>query len=273
MLGLPSKWPQYETADGYIRIKKEEEYLRLSCPSAFSNFPHNYTIALCEGENDFKVKGNLHKYSDLKCTEEIKHEVRETRKECFHNDTEWIKVGFIVFNNFLPVYDVCLDKKNKMPIYTKHSLDRYLAEVAPESPNWIVGDLPFNFDEIYDCNNQTTSISGDLNKWFHDEDGCCFKKRQLVNPRDVPPGLAQTATYNYINVAPQWSTCGNKVSLFSYYQFISVFYENHCGIDLVMFGHDIYVQHHTPTYPRYWLTLVCRVLESTDIRSDQSAGR
>ncbi|CAG9782573.1 unnamed protein product [Diatraea saccharalis] len=203
--------PQFEISNGFVRIPTEESLL-LYCPSGFSNIPRSEVIATCEGDMNFNIEGRTFKYSELNCQEEVTPLIRRTGSQCSSENTEKVLVGFEIRGEFLEVYEICMDKATNTPVYAKTKIHRSIPDVSSKNDfKWFGDDSSeLNFDDIYDCNRQINDISSRLRKWFHFEDRCCFKSRKLVNPRDLIAGISQKTAYTYLNVVPQWSTCGTE---------------------------------------------------------------
>lgn len=203
----------FKNTNGFLRIPSEKTIF-LHCPSGFQYIPENFEVmATCQGENHFQIGRHIYEFSQLSCREEVPLTVRKTGRRCRNEESELMKIGYTARTKFFESIAVCLDKERNAPIYAKHRLRKSMANVEPKDMTMRYNDdsLPLNLDEIYNCDIQINHISANLGKWFHPEDKCCFKKRQLVNARDLPTGLAQKAAFSYLNVVPQWSTCSSKV--------------------------------------------------------------
>ncbi|XP_053616354.1 hemicentin-1-like [Plodia interpunctella] len=195
------------TAGDYMYIPKGLS-LDLSCPRSFKNIPKSKISATCIEETKFAVDDRVYNFEDFKCFSKRQLEISRRGFRCSHIDSEIVDVGFYIEGKFSPVYEVCVNKRNNMPIFTKVALRRTLSGVAPKNPEWFESThVPFNFQTMYDCRKQNLEISRALNRWFPVDDQCCFGKRQLVSPKDVMPGLSQVATYSNLNLIAQWSSC------------------------------------------------------------------
>ncbi|XP_026751605.2 hemicentin-1-like [Galleria mellonella] len=193
-----------------VRVPKDEVII-LSCPERFNLLPLSEVQATCISETDFNIGGRIYKYSDLKCTTPTQPVIRNTGLHCAGPRTESVKVGYSIRGRFLEVYEVCLSKEKGVPLYTKNFIHWTLADVEPKDAKWINHEsAPYDFDALYDCRNQITTISFTLGEKFHYDDGCCFAKRQLVSSKDLYPGLPQVTAFNHLNVIPLWSTCGSR---------------------------------------------------------------
>ncbi|XP_075981849.1 hemicentin-1-like isoform X2 [Anticarsia gemmatalis] len=206
MLTMSKNWAPFQPKDGYITMKKKE-ILLLHCPSGFNNIPSRNTVnATCEGDDNFEANGQIYALRDIKCNAEVEPTVHHTNRPCSNGNTEYVNVGYNVENQFINVYDVCLDKDNNVPLHTRHELSPAQYGVSQNTSNWFKHSLlPFEFDTMYNCENQITDIN-----LFQSYDGCCFDRRQLVNPKDLQPGVPTTAAFTYLNVVPHWSTCNSK---------------------------------------------------------------
>ncbi|KAJ8728637.1 hypothetical protein PYW07_006333 [Mythimna separata] len=204
-------WPVFDVTDGYMSIR-HQGYFYVNCPSTFSN-PNLPTasnlMVFCERDNIVKIYGKTYKFSDIQCKEEVKAQVSRTGIPCLKGDTETVKIGYKVFTEFIGVYEVCLDKRNNVPLFAKHKLSPDHTDSSNEA-GWASSVLPHDFDVLYDCGNQAYDISSALGRGLSSGDSCCFGKRQLVNSRDLLPGVPTTAAYDYLNVIPHWSTCSTK---------------------------------------------------------------
>ncbi|KAM3966005.1 hemicentin-2-like [Aphomia sociella] len=201
--------PSYNVIDDSMQIPKDEIVI-LSCPERFDLIPTSEIQATCVNGSNFNINGNIYKYTDLKCSTPIKPVVKHTGLRCNPGRTESIKIGYTIRERFLEVYEICLDKDRGVPIFAKNFVHWSTAGIEPKDTIWSDHkSAPYNFDALYDCNYQINGISSVLGKRFHTDDRCCFAKKQLVNSRDVAPGLPQIATYSHLNVVPHWSTCNS----------------------------------------------------------------
>nr|XP_026491833.1 hemicentin-1-like [Vanessa tameamea] len=184
----------------------------LFCPGTYLSYNDEslgtYILATCVDKTWFQMNNKTYDISYMKCAKEIEVTYKNTKISCRKGNTELISIGFSLGSYFLSVYDVCLDKDKYKIHFTKYAVHEGVADVD------LVGAfeknelLPLNFDDIYDCKKQITSISASIGEIFSKSDKCCFGKRQLVNSKDVMPGLVQAATFTYLNVVPIWSSCG-----------------------------------------------------------------
>lgn len=216
MLSSSLNWPIFEQSDKYMVFTKGEQF-NLFCPKKFKSFPRKQITAFCDGGMDILVNGKKYDYSTIQCTDEVHHIVQRTGEKCLESgNTERIMITYkelLGFGIQKQVYEICWDQRNNVPIYAKHMMLHAIADNEYET-EWLDSDqIRMDFNELYNCEIQTNTISRRLGKSFHTTDKCCFSKRQLVNPRDVFPGPPQKATYSYFNVVPQWSTCNTDVSL------------------------------------------------------------
>lgn len=205
-------WPSsFERTGEFVKIPNGEPVL-LSCPNGFQNFPVNDTMVRCNKEKQFLYNGKSYEFQKFQCRTEHKPILRNTGEICRPGTTEKLRIGYEALGRFLEVYSVCFDVENLVPIYAEHSIGRNVAAEELENEEWYTNEFtPFDFESIYNCETQM-AIMGILGTGSSRDDRCCFSKRQLVNSRDVLPGLSQKATFNYLNLVPQWSSCNSKVT-------------------------------------------------------------
>ncbi|CAH0591580.1 unnamed protein product [Chrysodeixis includens] len=210
LLSPSLKRPTFEIIDGYMIIPNKQ-YAILNCPSKFVNFASQPLVrAFCEGDENVKIKGKTYAFPDIKCRREMKPEELRTGITCLPGNTEYVKIGFNIMGRFYEVYKVCLDKDNLVPVFTKQMLPSDQAN-SSEKSRWFSSDLlPFDFYRMYDCRHQAVDIGSTFGRDVTSHSSCCFGKRQLVNPHDLPPGVPATTAYSYLNVIPQWSSCESK---------------------------------------------------------------
>ncbi|KAJ8720967.1 hypothetical protein PYW08_006432 [Mythimna loreyi] len=204
-------WPVFDVKDGYMIIS-HQDYFYFNCPSQFSNPNLPLTsnlMAFCEQDNIIKIYGKKYKFADIQCKEEVKPQVSRTGIPCLPGNTETVKIGYRIFTEFLGVYDVCLDKENNVPLFTKHRISPDHTDRSTEA-EWGNSVLPQDFDMLYDCPRQVYDVSSALGRGLSTRDSCCFSKRQLVSSHDLLPGVPTSAAYDYLNIVPHWSTCNSK---------------------------------------------------------------
>lgn len=205
-------WPSsFNVIGEHVRIPNGESVL-LSCPSGFQNFPVNDAMVRCTQKKLFSYDGKSHEFKKFQCRREQRPTTRSTGKSCLSTNTEKLRIGYELLGEFLEVYSVCFDLDDYVPIYAEHNINRNVAADELSREVWYENEFtPYDFESIYNCEMQM-AIMRILGTEASRDDRCCFSKRQLVNSRDVLPGLSQMATYNHINLVPQWSSCNSKVT-------------------------------------------------------------
>ncbi|CAK1589084.1 unnamed protein product [Parnassius mnemosyne] len=201
----------FNIKDGHlaIPINKSAQFV---CAGGFNKFPGTEVKATCLEGKSFKINEDIAEFSKIKCVDRLQPVTLKTGKICGYNDTEIIKVGINIKGEFSEIYRICFHKLLKVPLYAQHRLMVYAAGVkSVPTERWLHSDIiNYDINEMYDCEQQKNVISTLLNRPFHSEDNCCFAARQLVNERDVTPGLPQISTHSYLNVFPLWNTCNMK---------------------------------------------------------------
>lgn len=212
MLSPSLTWPTFEITEGYMVIPHESYYF-LNCPHGFTNYSSTTNfMAYCEGETKMKINGVIYDFSEIQCQDEVKPDSVNTGIHCHIGNTEYIKVGYRIYNQLVKVYEVCFDKDKNITLFAKHKLSPDHTDANTE-PKWISSHLlPQDFDTIYDCKTQVDDMTSILGRDFLKHDSCCFARRQLVSSHDLRPGIPTTVSHSYLNVIPHWSTCNAKVS-------------------------------------------------------------
>lgn len=213
MLSSKLEWPLFDKSDDFMIFEKGEHFI-LYCPTRFKMFPKQYVTAFCDGGMNILINGKKHDYADIQCTEEIKHTVVSKGEKCVPGNTEKLSIGYEILNVNAEVYEICFNKTSQSPIYAKQIMQNSLDSSKDKyKMTWTDSDqFKINFEEVYDCKKQRSTISAHLGRFFHNVDECCFDKRQLVSSKDVFPGAPQEATFSYYNAVPHWGTCNKDVS-------------------------------------------------------------
>ncbi|XP_073954414.1 salivary endonuclease-like [Choristoneura fumiferana] len=197
--------PKFEVVDGHVNIPRDE-YIVFYCPAGFTILRKREIMVTCVNNKIFDYEGTKLSYSDFKCNHKVDTIPFNTKHRCNHGNSELIDIGFNARKKFVPVYQLCWD--GIKTVYSKLNIQPTLANILP---NYGFNNGPHSYlNTIFNCNNQNNKITEILGLEFHTRDSCCFEKRQLVSPKDVAPGLSQTATYISLNVVPHWSTCNSQ---------------------------------------------------------------
>ncbi|KAI8440941.1 hypothetical protein MSG28_009238 [Choristoneura fumiferana] len=197
--------PKFEVVDGHVNIPRDE-YIVFYCHTRFTILRKREIMVTCVNNKIFDYEGTKLSYSDFKCNHKVDTIPFNTNHRCNHGNSELINIGFNARKKFVPVYQLCWD--GIKTVYSKLNIQPTLANILP---NYGFNNGPHsNLNAIFNCNNQNNKITEILGLEFHTSDSCCFEKRQLVSPKDVAPGLSQTATYISLNVVPHWSTCNSQ---------------------------------------------------------------
>ncbi|CAH2235860.1 jg9865 [Pararge aegeria aegeria] len=211
------QWPIFPTSNGTLRMQKLRKF-SLLCPESniiYNGRKHDSNIlkTSCVDDSMFELEGRAVPASKISCTKPIKPLAKALHSsKCLGHNTVRLYIGFDFEGSFLTVFNVCFDNVTKTPLYVEYGMHKAIANTIPNHVNGYTKGryLRLGFDYIYECRNQMGAISSFTGKTLKSDKKCCFGRRQLVNPRDVLPGISQVATYHYMNVVPQWSTCGTE---------------------------------------------------------------
>lgn len=199
--------------DGHV-ITPNNRKATFFCPGGFNKFEDEEIEATCIEKKIYRVKGEDVDYDKLHCEKEWQLVTLSTSEKCASGDAKIFKIGMYVKGTFHEVYRICFQAALKISLYGQHTMGGCFAGVArKQEKNWSDSDLiDYNIKEIYECGQQKNVLDTISGTSFRD-DRCCYALRQLVNERDVAPGLAQISTHSYTNVAPHWNTCSMTVSM------------------------------------------------------------
>lgn len=206
------RWPSsFEKMGEYVRIPTGEPVL-LSCDIGFEYFNETDAMVRCTQQKQFLYGGKSHEFDKFQCRTEQSLNIRSTGESCLFSNSEKLEIGYEALGQFLPVYHVCFDFDNYVPLYAEHSINRNIADAELKREEWHeIELLPYDFETIFKCESQVVALTKTLGTDVSWDSKCCFSKRQMVNSRDVLPGLSQIATFHHINLVPQWSSCNSKV--------------------------------------------------------------
>ncbi|KAF9796155.1 hypothetical protein SFRURICE_010164, partial [Spodoptera frugiperda] len=212
-----SGWPDFrvEGVEKNYVILPHKYAFYIRCPSPGFINPelsrYFHTMAYCERDSIVKIAGKPYNFADLQCKKEVEPIFKYTKTKCYGYNTEIVHVGFMLQEHyFMKIYEVCFDKVNDVPLFTRHILSPQHTNVPSTSQWYSSSDTSAKeFEELYNCRRQLYDVGIALGRGLRSM-SCCFGRRQLVNPRDLPPGVPVTATFEYKNVVPHWSSCNSK---------------------------------------------------------------
>lgn len=198
--------PRFEIIDNKVNIPKNESIL-LHCHNSYidyhgRNLSESITVQ-CDKDSVFVTETQALDYKYIKCHDPVKPTHKNIGVSCSSAPSTLYMFGYVVGSRFQSIYDVCFHLHRKTPIHIKFTLHKSMANVIP-SMDYDKDDIMlFDFKSLYDCNKQKWDLIN-LTSIDISRKGGCFVKRQMVNPREVFPGI-QGVTFSYLNVAPQWS--------------------------------------------------------------------
>ncbi|XP_072945604.1 hemicentin-2-like isoform X2 [Epargyreus clarus] len=182
------KLNQFENSDG-IMIVPESVTVTFQCPRTVLKIK-------CFNKEFVGLDGTHRKYQDLKCDKEFRPRTKRVDhgEACSSDPTSaLINVGYDTIGSFTIMYGVCYSKSKEKQVFTMYNLNRYASNIEIDSTKSFRKDYTrYNYNDM-----------------FNSDRVCRFTGRQLVNDRDLPPGLQKASHFN-INVVPQWNLCGNS---------------------------------------------------------------
>lgn len=213
-----------QSSKGSVEIPRDE-IIRLACTSenqknSFKSpdlINKNFVYAKCKDGRNFEVNKKSYKFEDLLCSSPVQYSEKSTGQQCLGANTELIKVGFHVENDFVTVYTVCFDKTEKNTLYTDVTIPKGIdkSTVSVNDQAWLFTQNLYgsvNINSAYESSNQASTFKKILNKdYFDNQNRCYLEKGKLVTNSDLAFGPQQATTTDYLNIVPQWSTCNRVI--------------------------------------------------------------
>lgn len=220
-----AKWISLENSPNEGLAFNKDEIVRLACPSksndnknSFAKFkPQEVLVAKCKSGTNFEVNQKSYPFEDLQCEKPVQPSELKTGKECLGQDTELIKIGYNVNSDFVTEYEVCYNKKQKLPVYTEVTIPETIKRIQgePKEYTWVSNaeEPASNLDKIYSCASQAETFKRILNKNFFENSRCCLEKGRMVSSKHMLFVPEKISTAHYLNTVPQWSTCNTVIKI------------------------------------------------------------
>lgn len=212
--------------EGEIIFKPGEEII-LHCPGTTIRadgvtINSGILTISCDSHKTFKIhpEGNILPFKLIECTTPAKHIVRRTEEKCNTNN-DLLEIGFPLNDGrFITQISVCFDSEQKRTFYTKFqmtsSIEGFQTHVARQMFN--EGGSFFNLgvpvEQCYYIPKQRHTINRQLNLaensiQYIDKGTTIFTRGHLAAKGDFVFGPQQTATFYWVNAAPQWARLNN----------------------------------------------------------------
>lgn len=205
--------------DGNVDLR-HGDVITISCePSGFINHPSairqlETADIICDGEiyfkNDDWLNGTAAFYL-FKCVDPPNYSSRRTDRSCYGNN-DIIEVGYMVQNNFYPLYESCFDERSLNAIYSKYTQKPYnaLYQTRVERPYFIddnnyYGTIPVNnlFSPPSQKHAVAQLVGSAVEHYFTNDQH--LSRGHLAAKTDFVFAFGERATFHYVNCAPQWT--------------------------------------------------------------------
>lgn len=207
--GTPT-FRQPRISDGTIHLNTTDQ-IELFCSNEKTD------IAVCINDTQFEINTVIRQISSYTCDQLPQSIVRRTGRQCY-NDNSLLEVGFLVGNDsFAKLYEVCHNdtKASNSWVYYHISPANNEFQHNFSRPNFRVPPGFFNemnVDQLYTKNNQRDVFSRILgsvevaDNWIQSTGDSFLARGHLVAKTDFIFGSQQSATFWFVNAAPQWQS-------------------------------------------------------------------
>lgn len=207
----------YPDEENFIVLRHKGK-LRLSCGDKRFNLSINgkypqEVIVTCIGGSDVSIGDEEFSLSDLECVDFPKSIIkRNYLGSCFQGNA-LVDVGFEIGGDFLKVFSACFDQRSQDALYTWYDSSKihYGHQYNVPRPLFTDKELySFNVGAAYNLNNQRSWLGYILKsfQWasrFVANDHLHYLCRGHLSPKaDFVYGVEQSATFHFVNAAPQW---------------------------------------------------------------------
>lgn len=171
--------------------------------------------AVCYGGNIFLDGSNPIDFRQLSCQSPIQSSISVSNSNCPNGGIQ-VFIGIDVISSLIRLLTVCFDPAFFTPFYSSQTLTGSIrhSEVNLSEPIYIQDDYVYSFlrasiDTIY--HNQSFALNSLLglpetdNTYIKNDSSNYFLvPGQLSSPRAFVYGAEKSATFHYMNTAPQW---------------------------------------------------------------------
>ncbi|CAK1551868.1 unnamed protein product [Leptosia nina] len=202
---------------GTVRLDSGER-VTVACPGRNIRHPNaassvaTATVA-CAGGQQISGPGLLRSngaFAQLTCSGHANHVAEETRERCYNNNVV-IRVGFVVYDVFYPVYHSCYDKNRFEVLYVWAPMDasNTVQQTGVDRPGWIAGNFypGVQANSLYTQVQQKQAIArvvGDRLANQYVTSNQFLARGHLTAKSDQIFATGQRSTFYFINAVPQW---------------------------------------------------------------------
>ncbi|XP_047104985.1 LOW QUALITY PROTEIN: uncharacterized protein LOC124754737 [Schistocerca piceifrons] len=173
--------------------------------------------ATCVSGTTFSVDGRSYALSDLKCSSLPDSSQRDTQQTCGASAGVYplLQIGFELSTGFVKLIDICFDDTRLTTLYAQETIVAGIGgyQSGFPRPNWMQGDFFGDIDvnTAYTKNKQRETISeilgsSELGDQYVTSGDYYLSRGHMSAKADWVFGSQQTATFWFLNAAPQWQT-------------------------------------------------------------------
>ncbi|XP_070504991.1 uncharacterized protein [Chironomus tepperi] len=201
--------------DGIIRLGLNSQ-IELYCETGFTSPAITETLikVTCAAGNLFTWSGYSLTFNNFICRAYPTPQDIKTGARCY-NSALLVKVGYQVdADRFLTVFEVCHDDRTEETYYSKHRFSPANSRFQSgfDRTNWTKGNFfgSKNVDYLYRRDTQRVTIAKILDcqpcadDYIHPTNDFFLSRGHLAAKADFIFGNQQSATFFFINAAPQW---------------------------------------------------------------------
>lgn len=211
----------YPDAKGRLNVKSGLSF-KLSCGT--SKFASNAirqngtadALVTCVGNDLLAYRGETYQYTEFRCNDMPKSELRVTGEMCQPANYTVATVGFRTDRAFLQLYSMCFDKSTKNSLYTWYDArspyydnhQKYSKRPSFINSKELYGKTDVN--KKYTLKEQKKTVALILrseqlaDKYIRNDNKHSLSRGHYAAKADFFFAYEQTATFYYANVAPQW---------------------------------------------------------------------
>ncbi|KAL3278833.1 hypothetical protein HHI36_016353 [Cryptolaemus montrouzieri] len=190
--------------------------IKLLCPNdnTFTIERTNLLQAICISGTTFRILQKNQDIRSLECAKPVKGDATNTRTTCGGQQGNIIILGFQMNNINLQIVEVCYSNSRGIPLYSGHELlGRLVASfqktdrLSSFQTTLLNGQIDANM--VFKKENEMANFNKLLGTTQNINTNSYLAKGHLAPTGDFPFNSWQSATFFYVNVAPQWQSINN----------------------------------------------------------------
>lgn len=204
--------------DGIITLTKGE-VIDLYCTDGFSAWADKKKLNVtCDTGIKFTLEEKTYEFKEFMCKADQISVVQKRKETCFNKGAildVGFEVDFEVEKKFLKLYEICFDEVQERTHYVKHELTPANNKTQNvDRPDWRSTGYfnEKNLDELYNKDTQRKTVDEIVKdpvlgeKYINITANLSLSRGHLAANADFVLGSHKSATFWYMNAAPQWET-------------------------------------------------------------------